>query len=86
MSNTKINSWDWDIRVRERNLKNGILTDKDVDKHRSGLTDVAEGCEPVTVAQPAVGTGEAPESSASDVTAEDEDEDEPAEGTGGEPS
>ena len=33
MSNKTINSWDWDIRVRERKLKNGTLTDKDVEKH-----------------------------------------------------
>ena len=33
MSNKTINSWDWDIRVRERMLKAGTLTDKDVEKH-----------------------------------------------------
>ena len=82
MSNTKINSWDWDIRVRERNLKNGILTEKDVEKHRSGLPDAVEGCEPVSVAQPAVGSGEAPETSDADLG----DEEEEQAGSGGEPS
>jgi hypothetical protein len=56
MSNNKtINSWDWDIRVRERMLNNGTLTDKDVEKHIGGLTDLGEQSEPVTVVQPALG-------------------------------
>ncbi len=56
MSNNKtINSWDWDIRVRERMLGNGTLTDKDVEKHIGGLTDLGEQSEPVTVTQPALG-------------------------------
>jgi len=53
MSN-KLNPWDLDIRVRERNLKNGTLTDKDVDKMMSSLTDLADVTEPVSTAQPAV--------------------------------
>jgi len=55
MSNTKINSWDWDIRVRERNLARGILTDKDVEKERGGLPDVAEQAESLSLPQPALG-------------------------------
>ena len=58
MSNSKINSWDWDIRVRERNLKNGILTEKDIEQERGKLADLAEQTDPVTEAQPAIGTGE----------------------------
>jgi hypothetical protein len=58
MSNSKINSWDWDIRVRERNLKNGILTEKDVDQQRAKLTDLVDLTDPVTEAQPAVGDEE----------------------------
>jgi hypothetical protein len=54
MSNSKINSWDWDIRVRERNLNNGILTEKDVEQQRAKLTDLAEQTDPVTEAQPAL--------------------------------
>ena len=39
-SNPKqINPWDWDVRVRERNLKNGTLDDSDVDKHLGQLQD-----------------------------------------------
>ncbi len=55
MSNSKINSWDWDIRVRERNLRNGILTEKDVEHERGKLTDLAEQTDPVTETQPAIG-------------------------------
>jgi len=58
MSNSKINSWDWDIRVRERNLKNGILTEKDVDQQRAKLVDLVEQTDPVTEGQPAVGDEE----------------------------
>ena len=50
-----INSWDWDVRVRERNLKKGMLTEKDVEKHQAQLTDLAEHSEPVGLAQPALG-------------------------------
>jgi hypothetical protein len=56
MSNQKtINSWDWDIRVRERLLKNGTLTDKDVEKHAKDLSDVGEQCDGVSLPQPALG-------------------------------
>jgi len=55
MTTKTINSWDWDIRVRERMVKNGTLTEKDIEKHISGLTDLAEHVEPVGTAQPAIG-------------------------------
>jgi hypothetical protein len=55
MSNKIINSWDWDIRVRDRMIKAGTLTDKDVDKHITQLPDLAEQTEPVTMTQPAIG-------------------------------
>jgi hypothetical protein len=55
MSNKTINSWDWDIRVRERMLKAGTLTDKDVEKHVASLPDLAEQTDPVGVSQPAIG-------------------------------
>jgi hypothetical protein len=54
--NTKtINPWEWDVRVRERNLNKGILDDKDVEKHLAQLPDVADQAESITVAQPALG-------------------------------
>jgi len=55
MSNKTINSWDWDVRVRERNLKKHLFTDKDVEKHVGGLPDVETNSEPVSVGQPALG-------------------------------
>lgn len=64
MSN-KLNPWDLDIRVRERNLKNGTLSDKDVDKMMSSLTDLADVTEPVGTEQPALSHDD-----------EDEDDDE----------
>lgn len=54
--NTKtINSWEWDVRVRERNLGKGILDEKDVEKHLSQLPDVADQAESITIPQPALG-------------------------------
>jgi hypothetical protein len=50
-----INPWDWDVRVRERNLRRGVLDEKDVEKHLSQLADVAEQSEPVAHPQPALG-------------------------------
>jgi hypothetical protein len=54
--NTKtIQAWEWDIRVRERNLGKGILDDKDVEKHLAGLPDAADQAESITIPQPALG-------------------------------
>lgn len=56
MSNNKqINSWDWDIRVRERNLKQGILSEKDVEKQKSQLPDLTDQVESTSLPQPAIG-------------------------------
>jgi hypothetical protein len=55
MSNKTIQSWDWDIRVRERNLRAAVLTEKDCDKHAAQLPDLADQCEPVSIPQPALG-------------------------------
>ena len=71
MSNSKINSWDWDIRVRERNLKQGILTEKDIEQERGRLADLADQTDPVTEAQPAIGQGE-------DEADDDESEEQPS--------
>jgi hypothetical protein len=54
--NTKtINAWEWDIRVRERNVRKGILDDKDIEKHLSQLPDVGDQAESIAVPQPALG-------------------------------
>ncbi len=60
MSN-KLNPWDLDIRVRERNLKNGTLTEKDVEKMMTQLPDMADVVDPVSTAQPALAQGDAAE-------------------------
>ncbi|MGD0675977.1 MAG: hypothetical protein ABSC94_11190 [Polyangiaceae bacterium] len=50
-----INPWDWDVRVRERNLRKGLIDDKEVEKHLSQLPDVIEESESLTHWQPALG-------------------------------
>lgn len=66
MSTKTVTAFDLDIRVRERHLKNGTLSDKDLEKFITGLPDLVDACEPVSLAQPAF---------ASEEDAEDEDED-----------
>ena len=51
---TSQNPWSLDVRVRERNLKSGMLTEKDLDKHLAGLPDVADQAEPFSIGQPAL--------------------------------
>jgi hypothetical protein len=54
--NTKtINPWDWDVRVRERNLGKGVFDEKDVEKHLSQLADVGDQAESIGLVQPALG-------------------------------
>ncbi len=53
MSN-KISPWDLDIRVRERNLKNGRLHEKDLEKFISSLPDLAPDTSPFGTSQPAI--------------------------------
>jgi hypothetical protein len=55
MTTKTINSWDWDIRVRDRNLKNGTLLDKDIEKHKAQLVDLEGQVDAVTLPQPAIG-------------------------------
>lgn len=53
MSNQKT-PWDLDVRVRERNLKKGILDQREVDKHLKELPDVIGAADVVTIEQPAL--------------------------------
>ena len=48
----KTNPWTMDVRVRERNLKSGALTDKDVEKYLGTLPDLADQAEPFATSQP----------------------------------
>jgi hypothetical protein len=54
MNNQKT-PWDLDVRVRERNLRKGVLDEKDVEKHLKELPDSAANAENVSIPQPAVG-------------------------------
>ena len=36
-SQKTINSWEWDVRVRERNLRKGVIDEKEVEKHMAAL-------------------------------------------------
>jgi hypothetical protein len=58
-ANTKIiNSWEWDIRVRERNVRKGVLDEKDIEKYMSQLPDVSDQAESSALNQPALGRRE----------------------------
>jgi hypothetical protein len=63
---TNNNPWTLDVRVRERNLKAGLITEKDVEKHLAALPDVADQAENFQTHQPALAQPEP----------EDDDEDE----------
>lgn len=62
------NPWTFDVRVRERNIRSGALTEKDLEKYVQALPDLEAQAESFAVAQPAL---EEPE-----LDDEDEDEDE----------
>lgn len=47
--------WDLDIRVRNRNLRKGVLDEKEVEKYLKELPDTGANAETVTLPQPAVG-------------------------------
>ena len=80
----KTNPWTFDVRVRERNLKAGTVTEKDVEKYIGGLPDLADQSEPFGTSQPALAqpvVAAAIESSSNDADAdlgadEEDDEDE----------
>jgi hypothetical protein len=75
---TNQNPWSMDVRVRERNLKSGVLTEKDVEKHLAALPDVAEQAEPFSHGQPALAQAahHAPAVSTAAAAAPDEGDDE----------
>ncbi len=71
----KTNPWTFDVRVRERNLKAGTVTDKDVEKYVAGLPDLADQSEGFAASQPALAPPP-PAAIADDMGDDDEDEDE----------
>jgi hypothetical protein len=54
---TQKTPWDLDVRVRERNIRKGVLDEKDIEKYLKELPDSAANAESVTLPQPAVGNG-----------------------------
>jgi hypothetical protein len=76
MTQKTTNAWTFDVRVRERNLKAGTITDKDVDKYVAGLPDLAEHSEAFATSQPALAQPPAPEPVDTGVDDEEDDEDE----------
>ena len=55
MTEKKIQSWDWDVRVRDRNVRKGLLDGDTIEKHLGKLVDVGGEADQVTLAQPALG-------------------------------
>jgi hypothetical protein len=81
---TKLSSqqWDWDVRVRERNLKAGILSEKEVEKMLTSLEDLTEKMDTVSLAQPAMASSA---SLPDDDDDDDEDDEVGGDGEGAEP-
>lgn len=67
------NPWTMDVRVRERNLRQGSLTEKDLEKHLAALPDLADQAESFATAQPALAQPPAPVAVAPVSTGADED-------------
>ncbi|HEU4533678.1 MAG TPA: hypothetical protein VFS00_06155 [Polyangiaceae bacterium] len=57
MSNAPKNSLLSDVRIRERNLKRGLIQPSDVEQHLNALPDVAAQAETLPLGQPALGGG-----------------------------
>ena len=81
----KTNPWTFDVRVRERNLKAGTVTDKDVDKYIAGLPDLADHSESFATSQPALAPPPAAAAALDDSALDDEDDEDEIE-TNDEPS
>ena len=67
MSN-KLNVWDWDLRVRERNLKAGMITEKELEKYLAQVPDAEAQAESFATPQPALDLPDEPEDSVDDST------------------
>src|SRR5262245_31457527 len=48
----------FDVRIRNRLLNKGVVTEAEVEKRLEGLVDVEASSDPVTLSQPAIGTPE----------------------------
>ena len=54
MSTRTITATELDIRVRERNLRTGVVTEKEVEKHISALPDLDAHVDAFVTPQPAL--------------------------------
>jgi hypothetical protein len=52
MSNTKGTAWEWDLRVRDRNLKAGVIDKEQLGKHLAALPDLEPQVESFMTEQP----------------------------------
>jgi hypothetical protein len=75
MTQKSSNPWILDVRVRERNLTKGLITDKEVEKHLQSLPDVGDQSEPFATPQPALAQPEIEDEE--DDLDEEEEADEP---------
>ncbi|MCC6898270.1 MAG: hypothetical protein IT377_04810 [Polyangiaceae bacterium] len=48
----------YDVRIRERLLRQGLVTEADVKKHLESLADAEAKCETLSQHQPALGYGD----------------------------
>jgi hypothetical protein len=69
----KTNPWIHDVRVRERNLKAGTITEKDIEKYISTLPDLADQAEPFGTSQPALAQPQIVEEDLGDDEDDDDD-------------
>ena len=56
---TKPELFKFDVRVRERMLRKGALSESDVTHHLEGLADLAGRCDELVLRQPALQHGDA---------------------------
>lgn len=63
----------YDVRIRERMIRRGLLSETEVTRHLDGLSDAETKCETVPQHQPALGPGEGP-----DLDDDDDDDEEDA--------
>lgn len=76
MTTSKLNPWLTDVRVRDRNIKKGLLDPKELEKYLHALTDVADRSDLVSEPQPALAG--VPEAEVEAEVDDDEDDDDTA--------
>ena len=74
MSNKQLNVWDWDLRVRERNLKAGLITEKELEKFLAQVPDAEAQAEAFATPQPALDPPDEPEDSVDSDVSDSSDE------------